>query len=62
MSSVSARQILTGLHARLPDPEPVEPLAFLEDELLPLALAPVEPVAFALACVQSLWGGCGPRN
>jgi hypothetical protein len=46
----------------LPAPEPPEPLAFLEDEQLPLGLAPVEPSAFGLACVQSAWGPHGPRN
>jgi hypothetical protein len=46
----------------LPAPERVEPFAFLEDELLPLALAPVEPTAFVLACVQAAWGPHGPKN
>jgi hypothetical protein len=46
----------------LPVREPAEPLAFLEDERLPVALALVEPSAFGLACVQSAWGPQGPRN
>ena len=46
----------------LPAPAPVEPFAFLEDDLLPRVLTPVEPTAFALACVQALWGARGPRN
>jgi hypothetical protein len=45
-----------------PCPDPVEPFAFLEDELLPLALAPVEPTAFVLSCVQAAWGPHGPKN
>jgi hypothetical protein len=59
---VTAQQLLAGLVAELPAPERVEPLAFIEDELLPLALAPVEPAAFVLACVQAAWGPYGPRN
>jgi hypothetical protein len=47
---------------KLPAPEPVEPFAFLEDDLLPRALTPVEPVAYALACAQAMWGASGPRN
>jgi hypothetical protein len=46
----------------LPAPAPAEPFAFLDDDLLPRALTPVEPAAFALACVQALWGARGPRN
>jgi hypothetical protein len=59
---VSVQELLAGLVDELPAPERVEPLAFLQDELLPLALAPVEPAAFALACVQATWGPFGPRN
>jgi hypothetical protein len=46
----------------LPAPERVEPFAFLEDELLPLTITPVEPAAFVLACVQAAWGPRGPQN
>ena len=46
----------------LPVPEQAEPFAFLVDELLPLGLAPVEPICFALACMQSEWGPHGHRN
>jgi len=46
----------------LPAPAPVEPFAFLDDDLLPGALTLVEPAAFTLACVQALWGVRGPRN
>ena len=46
----------------LPAPALAEPFAFLEDELLPQGLAPVEPTSFGLACVQSAWGPRGPRN
>jgi hypothetical protein len=59
---VTAQELLAGLVDELPAPERVEPLAFLEDELLPFALGPVEPAAFVLACVQAAWGPHGPRN
>jgi hypothetical protein len=59
---LNAQQLLARLVDELPAPERVEPFAFLEDELLPLALAPVEPAAFVLACVQAAWGSHGPRN
>jgi len=58
----NARSLLTALVDELPAPPPVEPFAFLEDPLLPRALTPVEPTAFALACAQVLWGPRGPRN
>jgi hypothetical protein len=60
--AMSAQELLSALVTELPAPAPVEPLAFLDDDLLPLALAPVEPTAFALACAQALWGARGPRN
>ena len=59
---MSAQELLSALVDELPVPEVVEPLAFLDDDLLPLALALVEPTAFALACAQALWGAYGPRN
>ena len=59
---MTAQELLAGLVEKLPEPERVEPLAFVEDELLPLTLAPVEPAAFVLACVQAAWGPLGPRN
>ena len=59
---MSARRLLPVLIDELPASAPVEPFAFLHDDLLPAALTPVEPVAFALACAQSLWGAHGPRN
>jgi hypothetical protein len=59
---MSARELLAGLVDEVPRPERVEPSAFIEDELLPLAMAPVEPAAFVLACVQAAWGPHGPRN
>jgi hypothetical protein len=59
---MTAQELLAGLVDELPDPERVEPLAFIEDELLLLAMAPVEPAAFVLACVQAAWGPHGPRN
>ena len=59
---MSARQLLAALVDELPLSAPVEPFAFLDDDLLPPALIPVEPTAFALACVQALWGVHGPRN
>ena len=60
--TVSAQELLARLVDELPAPERVEPFAFLEDELLPQTLAPVEPTAFILACVQAAWGPHGPKN
>ena len=59
---MSARQLLAALVDESPASAPVEPFAFLDDALLPQALTPVEPAAFALACAQALWGAHGPRN
>jgi hypothetical protein len=59
---VSAQERLAGLVDELPAPERVEPLVFIEDELLPLAMARVEPAAFVLACVEAAWAPRGPRN
>jgi hypothetical protein len=59
---MSAQELLSALVDDLPAPTPVEPFAFLDDDLLPQALTPVEPTAFALACAQVLWGARGPRN
>ena len=56
-----AQELLARL-VELPAPERVEPFAFLEDELLPLTLTPVEPAAFVLACVLAAWGPRGPAN
>jgi DMSO/TMAO reductase YedYZ molybdopterin-dependent catalytic subunit len=57
---MSAQEILAALVDELPPIAWVEPCAFLDDELLPSSLTPVEPTAFALACVQALWGTHGP--
>ena len=59
---MTAQELLAGLVDELPAHERVEPLAFIEDELLPLAMAPVEPAAFVVACFQAAWGPHGPRN
>jgi hypothetical protein len=59
---MSAQELVSALVDELPAPAPVEPFAFLDDDLLPRALTPVEPMAFALACAQALWGARGPRN
>ena len=59
---MSARELLSAVVDELPAPLPIEPFAFLEDEMLPRALTLVEPAAFALACVQALWGPHGPHN
>jgi hypothetical protein len=59
---VTAQELLAGLVDELPAPERVEPLAFIEDELLPLAMAPVEPAAFVLACIRAAWASHGVRN
>jgi hypothetical protein len=59
---MSAGELLSALVDELPAPALVEPFAFLDDDLLPRALTPVEPTAFALACAQALWGRRGPCN
>jgi hypothetical protein len=59
---MSARELLGGLVQELPALEPVQPLVFLEDARLPQTIALVEPAAFALACVQALWGPRGLSN
>jgi hypothetical protein len=59
---MSARELLDALVDELPAAARVEPFAFLDDDLLPRGLTPVEPAAFALACAQALWGARGPRN
>ena len=59
---MSTQQLLARLIDELTAPERVEPLAFLEDERLPLTVTLVEPAAFVLACVQAAWGPHGPRN
>jgi hypothetical protein len=59
---MSAQELLSAVVDELPSPPPVEPFAFLDDDLLPRALTLVEPAAFALACVQALWGLRGPHN
>ena len=59
---MSALELLARLSEDLPAVEPVVPVAFLDDDLLPRALALVEPAAFALASAQALWGRYGPRN
>jgi hypothetical protein len=59
---MSAQELLAGLVDEVPPPERVEPSAFIEDELLPLAMAPVEPAAFVLACAKTAWGPHGLRN
>ncbi len=59
---VSAHELLARLVDEIPAPECVLPASFLDDEALPLALAPVEPRAFVVACSQALWGALGPLN
>jgi hypothetical protein len=59
---MSAHELMSALVDELPAPAPVEPVAFLDDERMPSAFARVEPAAFALACVQAMWGPRGPRN
>jgi hypothetical protein len=60
--AMNAQGLLSALVDELPAPTLVEPFAFLDDDLLPPALTPVEPAAFAIACAQGLWGARGPRN
>ena len=59
---MSAHELFARLTDELPEIVPVVPVAFLHDELLPRSMAPVEPVAFALACVHAAWGSRGPLN
>ena len=60
---MTAQELLARLVDALPEPQRVEPLAFLEDGVpCRLAMAPVEPAAFVLVCVQAAWGPLGPRN
>ena len=59
---MSTEQLLARLIDELPATERVEPFAFLEDTRLPSGMTLVEPIAFALACVQAAWGPYGPRN
>jgi len=59
---MSAQELVCALVDELPAPAPVQPFAFLHDDPVPQALTAVEPAAFPLACVQSLWGAHGPRN
>ena len=59
---MSAPELFARLTDELPDAESVVPAAFLDDELLPKAMAPVEPVAFLVACAFALWGPRGPQS
>jgi hypothetical protein len=59
---MSAQELISTLVDELPAPAAIEPLAFLDDRLAPPAFTPLEPAAYVLACVQSLWGARGPRN
>jgi hypothetical protein len=59
---MTALELFARLTDEWPGVEPVEPVAFLDDDLLPTALAPVEPTAFALACSRAAWGPYGPEN
>ena len=59
---MSALELLARLTDELPGVEPVVPVAFLDDDLLPQELALVEPVAFALACAQAASGPRGLNN
>ena len=59
---MTAQELVSALVDDLPASAPVEPFAFLADNLVPRAFTPVEPTAFALACAQALWGARGPRN
>jgi hypothetical protein len=59
---MTMRDLLAAVVDELPRPQHVEPRAFLDDALLPRALAPLEPAAFTLACMLIFWGRHGPRN
>lgn len=53
---MSAAELFARLTDEWPAAEPVVPIVVLADDLLPRALAPVEPVAFALATSRAAWG------
>jgi hypothetical protein len=59
---MNTQDLLSAVVDELPAPVAAVPFAFLEDDRVPPRIAPVEPAAFALACVQMLWGARGPRN
>ena len=59
---MSAAELFARLTDEWPAAELVVPVAFLKDDVLPKAWAPVEPVAFVLAYVQAEWGPEGPLN
>jgi hypothetical protein len=59
---VSPHDLVARLIDEIPAPEYLLPVTFLDDEALPLALAPVEPRAFIVACNQALWGTLGSLN
>jgi hypothetical protein len=59
---MTAPELFARLTDELPDVDPVVPVVFLDDELLPAAMAPVEPVAFVLECILVAWGPRGPQN
>jgi hypothetical protein len=53
---MSAAELFARLTDEWPAAEPVVSVVVLADDLLPRALAPVEPVAFALAALRAAWG------
>ena len=59
---MSTPELFARLTDDLPQLEPVVPVVFVEDELLPAALALVEPTAFVLEYAVAAWGPHGPRN
>lgn len=59
---MSAPELFAHLTDELPEVEPVMPIAFVDDDLLPAALALVEPTTFVLECAVANWGPHGPQN
>ena len=59
---MSAAELFARLTDEWPAAEPVVPVVFLTDDVLPKAWAPVEPVAFVLAYMQAECGPEGPAN
>ena len=59
---MSSSELFARLTDEWPEVEPVVPAAFLIDDLLPRALALVEPVAFVLACADAAWVPKGHDN
>ena len=59
---MSPRELIDALVDEVPAPDHAEPSLYVVDDLLPRALAPVDPAACVLTSVRSVWGPSGVRN